>query len=130
MDLMGQPKTAWEALEKWDEGAIIRTVELGGEQTIHIGIFELLRSIKCEKVKDKILKEMDDKKNEVYGGRTIDTLLGKVNDEFDLQLSGGQAGAIISFTLMIIRDGWQETISKYKGDRIIQVTKNWPCSHK
>jgi len=124
------PKTAKQALERWDSGANIFTIELGGfgpgyEQTIHIGVFELIRSITKNKKDEQILK-MDENDWDTKD-QLLDKHLMDISEKYDLGLSGAQAGAIKRFTYNILEKGWREVVKdeKYK-DRLIQVSKNWP----
>lgn len=124
------PKTAKEALEVWDKGNNIFTIELGGfgpgyEQAIHIGVFELIRSITENKKDEKILR-MEEIDSEIKD-QLLDKHLFKISEKYDLGLSGAQAGAIKRFTHLVLIKGWHDVVTdkKYK-DRLIQVSKNWP----
>ena len=122
------PLTAAEALEFWDAGKLVYTLELGGlgpsyEQCIHIAVFELIR-----KLKDVELPKTDEAINQFFREK-----LGEVDREQKLGLSGAQAGCITSFVYQVLTTPWpavindnNKTCSKCRHDRQIQVQNSWP----
>lgn len=118
--MIGQiPETAKEALENWDKGEPVFTVELGGlgpgyEQCIHIAIFEVIRkAIGTQYPKD-------------LWPPVLDGFLHEVDRKFNLGLSGAQAGTIKGFALNALTEGWRSTLGEVPKDRHIQVSKHWP----
>ena len=116
---MDTPKTAKEALDKWDAGETLFTIEMGGlgpgyEQAIHIGVFEVIRELHDkqlpnEETHQKELRKMFDD--------AIPTGLG---------LSGAQAGAIIQVASKALIIGWAKMVETIPDDRKIQVSKEFP----
>jgi hypothetical protein len=113
------PKTAKEALDKWDSGTSIFTVEMGGmgpgyEQAIHIGVFEVIRKLHNKKLPDE---------------KTHQKELQKIFDDSiprGLGLSGAQAGAIKQVASKALILGWRKMMDSVPQDRKIQVSKNFP----
>lgn len=115
------PTNAKDALKNWDAGEIITTIEMGGlgpgyEQCIHVGIMEMLRELI-----GKDIPENDDERR-----RMFDDELYRINDEFDLELSGAQAGAIKSLVYQYLTKDWPTVLAMVSPDRHIQVSNHWP----
>jgi len=113
------PKDIRDAVERWDRGDSVWTVEMGGlgpgyEQAIAVGMIELMRSIL-----DVDLPKEGENWNEFLNDRLL-----KISKEFNLQLSGAQAGAIINLTAKFATRGWLAT--EEVQDRMIQISKHWP----
>lgn len=110
------PRTAQDALAKWDKGDSLFTIELGGigpgyEQAIHVTVFELIRDAQNESL------PLNPK---TFGDRTIDRIGGQ------LGLSGAQGGAARQFAFQVLTYGWQAMLLKVPDDRRIQVSNHWP----
>lgn len=124
------PETVEDALERWDAGDPIFTVEMGGlgpgyEQCIHIVCFSLLR-----RFKDAPRELFDDSED---SRRKIDDMMDEhlwADPEIKaLGLSGAQAGAGKTLAYRAIRDGWRALVLSAKKqcpDRLIQVRKGFP----
>lgn len=113
------PKTAKEALDKWDSGVSIFTIEMGGmgpgyEQAIHIAVFEVIR-----KLHDKKLPNEETHQKELQ--KVFDDAIPK-----GLGLSGAQAGAIKQVASKALILGWRKMMDTVPQDRKIQVEKNFP----
>lgn len=118
------PVTAQQALEKWDAGNNIFTIEMGGlgpgyEQVIHILVFELIRDQNGRPVPE-FEGEKDRDKWLAWGSATVD----RCNP--DLGFSGAQVGAAKNFAYHVLRDGWRKTIRSFPSDRQIQVSSAFP----
>lgn len=116
------PETVDEALERWDDGRPVFTVEMGGlgpgyEQVIHIAVFELLRRKKDEDVPDPEDAEEDD-----WGHDE----LHEIDREKELGLSGAQAGAARFLAYRYLHEGYGEALEQVPEDRMIQVSKSTP----
>lgn len=116
------PTTVNEALELWDKGTPLMTLEMGGigpgyEQCIHIGVFEIIRHF----LKNPPLSS---EAKEAYPA--IDEALTKINIEKNLQLTGAQAGAIKSLAFHFFHYGYAATINTYKNKRGIMISRNFP----
>ena len=80
------PKTASEALARWDAGGSVFTLEMGGlgpgyEQVIHIVVFELIRAFKDVRIDwaadPAILNHLREAGLHARGCWVIDIVLGK-----------------------------------------------------
>jgi len=116
------PKTAKEALKKWDSGESIFTVEMGGlgpgyEQVIHIAAFELIRDELGKKFPPK---EKSEKWWPQWGEKTFSRINGK------LGMSGAQAGAAKNLAYKYLKYGYAHMIEKAPQDRHIQIEKEFP----
>ena len=120
-----KPDTAKEAIERWDSGGNLWTVEMGGmgpgyEQAIQIAVIEV-----CRLLVDKPLPATDEELNKQY-----DDAIHAVCQEFELGLSGAQAQVIKSLAYHYIRDGWKKTVDGFEKDRHIQCSNHWPGKRK
>lgn len=117
------PKTAREALKKWDSGESIFTVEMGGlgpgyEQVIHVATFEIIRDNMGKKLPSKkISKEWWPN----WGNDTLHRINNKLGG-----MSGAQAGAAKDLAYKYLKYGYAHMIEKAPNDRHIQVSKNFP----
>lgn len=113
------PETAKEALDKWDSGGSIFTIEMGGmgpgyEQAIHVAVFEVIRKLHNKKLPNE---------------KTHQKELQKVFDDSipnGLGLSGAQANAIKQVASKALILGWRKMMDSVPQDRKIQVSKNFP----
>jgi hypothetical protein len=115
------PETAADALNLWDNGSPVTTVEMGGigpgyEQCIQVLAFETIRALKGKKFPD-------DKKaiNDMFDAETH-----RIDREFNLGLSGAQTGAGKNLAYIMLRDGWRNGLNSAGSDRWIIVSKHWP----
>ena len=81
------PKTALEALAKWDAGEIVHTVEIGGmgpgyEQCIHISVFEIIRDHAADSPLEKF--DVEDEETRRRWRRWGDDTLKRINVELGL----------------------------------------------
>jgi hypothetical protein len=117
------PKTAKEALQRWDDGQGVFTVEMGGlgpgyEQAIQILVFEIIR--------DQLGKPLPAPGTASNGWR--DDTVSRC-DESCLGFSGAQVGAAKNLAYHYLHDGYEKTLMKFKekdGDRLTQVSKELP----
>lgn len=115
------PRDFREAVEWWDEGKILWTVDMGGmgpgyEQAIQCYMLEILRSLGDERPSVfSVFKEMAEavlkKHNEQLGG-----------------LSGAQFGVALNLAWNFSNPtrSWKEVLDSADKDRHIMITKNWP----
>ena len=113
------PVTALDALERWDKGQPVFTIEMGGigpgyEQAIQILVFELIRD----------LAALPLPKPDTFGGWG-DATVSRV-DESCGGFSGAQVGSAKQIAYRAIRDGWGKMIESSPKDRHIQVSKFFP----
>ncbi len=118
------PDTAKDALDKWDKGENVFTIEMGGlgpsyEQAIHIGVFEVIRELHNKKLPDS--KTQGDLLQ-----KTFDNVMFNNDIIKSLHLSGTQAGAITQVAYKAMTLGWRDMLSTVPNDRRIQVTKSFP----
>ncbi len=123
-----KPDTAAEALELWDAGHSVFTVEMGGlgpgyEQVIHIAAFEFVRELL--------------KREPINWGQATEeatpawaAFVKTVEDAVDpklkaLGMSGAQYGAAKSVAFRTVRIGWAQALDEVP-DRLIQVSRTWP----
>lgn len=122
------PETAKEALERWDKGDSIFTVEMAGigpgyEQAIQVLVMEIIREFLKRKMplepttfhqmSEEIVHRIDEK----WGG-----------------FSGVQVGAAMQLASLYIRDGYRVTIynmakhteKENEPSRLIQISNFWP----
>lgn len=118
------PRTALEALARWDSGDSVFTVSMGGlgpgyEQCIHIMAFEIIRV--CATLKDKILAMDKERRWKVLSDSVPEKILDVIGP------SGAQMGAAVNLAWIVIDRGWQAAITDPAvKDRLIQVSKNFP----
>lgn len=127
------PKSVKEAVERWDKGETLWTVEMGGmgpgyEQAIQVLMVEILRSlIPFEEEKhiewtterfQKIIDETVRIHKEALGG-----------------MSGAQIGAAGNIAWKFFFDGWEGARRKAKeqgmpDDRWCMISKDWPHANR
>jgi len=119
-----------ELLAKWDNGEIVRTIEMGGigpgyEQALQICGFEMIRYMidnvpdwdKCEKDSGEWDKWRD--------GRDA-VLFADDGPCKNYGLSGVQVGAAGNLASMFVRNGPETAVEMAEKDRQIMVSKNFP----
>ena len=111
--------TAREALEAWDAGELVSTLEMGGlgpgyEQAIHILAFELIRGNL-----DKALPSPDD-----WPPDWGDDIVREVDKEY--RFSGAQVGAAKQLAAKGLLYGWRATLDSAPVERRIIVSKKFP----
>lgn len=115
------PETCAEALEKWDRGEPVFTVEMGGigpgyEQCIQILVFELIRAA--------LAGEMPVSGTPMRGwGEATVTRLNDALGGF----SGAQVGAAKSLAAAMLINGYRAAVRSVDGNRMIQASKNFPA---
>jgi len=112
------PETAIDALQRWDAGETVFTVEMGGlgpsyEQAIQVLVFELLR--------DLAQKPLPKKPKPDWGNSTVTRIDKKMGG-----YSGAMVGAAKSLAYRAIRDGWKKMLESAPQDRLIQVRRDFP----
>lgn len=123
------PKSAAEAVEKWDRGEIVWTLDMGGmgpgyEQAIQVFMIEVLREavMRGKKAEDYTNEQWDEMATAVL--KTMDDKLGG--------LSGAQFGAARWLAYQLFANGWEHVRAKAKEngqeDRWIMVSNHWPKS--
>lgn len=119
------PQTLDEAIEWWDEGKGLFSVELGGlgpgyEQAIQVAGMELIREFK-DKFGSIDWEDEDDVKqiNKAVSDFRNDVIK-------KLRLSGAQFDAAKNMAFVFIRHGWEKGLEMAPKDRHIQISKNFP----
>lgn len=112
------PETAQQALERWDRGDIVASIELGGigpgyEQAIQILVFELIRD------NQPMPADKDDPIWRTWGDATV-TRTDKAVGGY----SGAQVGAAKHLAVHALKNGWRKTIDSVDKERRIMVS-NW-----
>ena len=129
-DDRGFPITGKIALERWDAGDSIWSVEMGGlgpgyEQAIQILAVECLRKLYEVGFNWRDPEETFDQAH-VRAVR----LLEPVADRFSkpcLGFSGAQVGAAMNVATMLHRRGYREALQDpVVKDRLIQISRRWP----
>lgn len=121
-----KPETAAEALEQWDSGRTVWTVEMGGlgpgyEQAIHVTVMEIIRALK-----DRPFPEQDDKESFDEVLDLADIAIRDSNEPMTDGLTGAQAGAAKNLAFVTLRHGWAATMEREEvKDRLIQVSKRF-----
>jgi hypothetical protein len=124
------PKSVADAIERWDRGEPITTVEMGGfgpgyEQAIQAFVVEILR--------DANDANADGVRHFNSKGRAAgdafralaEKTLSRVNEHLG-GITGMQFGAALELAFMFHRDGWKKVIKTAPRERIIQVSTFWP----
>ncbi len=125
VDISLHPQTLDEAIEWWDEGRSLFSVELGGlgpgyEQAIQITGIELIRQFKDTKIdweKEEQVEQVNQDMNDYGHSCEVMKKLG---------LSGAQFGAAKNMACLFIRQGWENGMNLAPKDRHIQISKNFP----
>lgn len=115
------PKTALDALARWDKGETVFTVEMGGlgpgyEQAIQMLVFEIIRDNG-----DKPLPEPKSEAAKHWGDPTVSRCDEQAGGD-----SGAMVGAAKSLAYRALRDGWEAMVKSAPANRHIQVSKDWP----
>lgn len=124
---MSKFKTAKEALEHWDSGGLVSTVEMGGlgpgyEQAIHITAFEALRLFLADPPADW---HGEKAAMRAYVERIEATLLA-LPKVAAIGLSGAQLGAAMNIASKFAYQGHEAALDKAPVDRHILVSKDFP----
>ena len=119
--------SAAEAVEAYDRGESLWTVEMGGlgpgyEHCIQVGAIELVRKM----VGQPLPPDDDSEASKSARCEWAQAELHEVDREQRLRLSGAQAGAIRTLAFRAIRDGWTAMVNSAPLDRRIQFSKAWP----
>lgn len=117
------PQSLEEAIEWWDSGKSLFSVEMGGlgpgyEQALQIAAMELIREFKNHVIdwkNEEKVKQFNQEINDYHNG-----IITK------LRLSGAQFGAAKSILCVFLRNGWEKGIEMAPEDRRIQISKNFP----
>lgn len=125
MNKILEHETAREALEAWDRGEVICTIEMGGlgpgyEQCIHIAAMEAIRAFVDQPgliLDEPDTDKMNDRLNQaLWGNATVSAL----------HLSGAQAGAAKNLAYNALKHGWRAMLGQVKQDRRIMVSRTFP----
>ena len=117
------PKTAAEALHKWDAGGPVFTIELGGlgpgyEQAIHVLVFELIRDYKDSPLANFAPEDRD------AWSRWGEPAVDRLNETCGF--SGAQVGAAKNYAYQVLKHGWRHMVMQAPDDRLIQVSRSFP----
>ena len=117
------PKTAKEAIDRFESGDAVLVPELGGfgpnyELAIWFGVFSVIK-----RYHDKNLSHWIKKRKFTDAS---DKDLYKVLDDKRYGLSIMQAVAIKKFSYHVITQGWRKIVKEIPQDRLIQVSKYVP----
>jgi hypothetical protein len=120
------PQTAAEALERWDKGQTVFTIEMGGlgpgyEQAIQVLVFEIIRDNLAASMPDESDKEKLKSFYSSFGESTVTRIDEKMGG-----YSGAMVGAAKQIAYRALRDGWQKTLDSVPKDRLIQVSNHVP----
>lgn len=120
------PETWQQALSLWDEGSPVTTIEMGGigpgyEQSIHIGVFELMRQTGKSLESGEVLEDLD--------GYLHKNLM-EVLSGWNLGLTGSQASAIQHLAHAYVTKGYRSTIESFPTERRIIISTWWPTKKK
>ena len=126
------PETVYEALERWDAGKPVFSVEMGGlgpsyEQAIQTMAFEIMRAIK-----DLPWAE-DDPKEDAESSRRMDHINRVANEAAGKasEMVGGATGAMVgaakSLAHIVCERGYRAALRDPEvADRLIQVARVFP----
>lgn len=119
---MSNPIDAKEAVERWDNGETIWSIEMGGlgpgyEQAIQLLFVEILR----DHGQDVIPTDDEEFK------KWVDSLDDTVHRLSHEGYSGAQVGAAKQLAYKFITDGWDKIMADESiKDRHIQISNYWP----
>lgn len=120
------PRTAAEALAKWDAGQSVFSIAMGGigpgyEQAIQVLAFELIRAALSAGL-------MADGSEPFKTGSPWEIVADATVERFGqyLGLSGAQVSAAEWLAYKTVTDGWQKIILAHPDERRIQVSNSWP----
>ena len=116
------PSSVKDALERWDNGKILWSVEMGGlgpgyEQCIQVAVFEILRGLQGQKIPS------DHKERQDFYDKILHEAMAKPENKILNGLSGSQAGAAMNLASKLFTRGW--VVLDEVPDRHIQVTKTF-----
>lgn len=121
------PETCREALEKWDAGDSVPTVEMGGlglsyEQAIQVLAFELIREYLEPPhgitKPDQVLAE--------WGDHVADRVNAFFRDEKKVgSMTGAQVCAAKNLASRLLLNGYRKSLEEIPKDRIIQVSQSF-----
>lgn len=125
--MTSKPATAKDALEAWDRGETLFTIEMGGlgpsyEQAIQILIFEIIRDNLETTLPEQEKSEESRNFYSTFGDSTVTRIDEKMGG-----YSGAMVGAAKQVAYRALRNGWSQTIDSVPADRRIQVEKKVPC---
>lgn len=114
------PKDIKDAVERWDDGQAIWTVEMGGlgpnyELAIQVGLFETLRRLIDVEIPE------DPKEGYAFINDKLKEAVKEEDGNWLSGLSGAQANAIINLANNFKKEGWLSTETVQ--DRMILVSK-------
>lgn len=122
-----------ELLRKWDNGELIRTIEMGGlgpgyEQCIQILAVEMLRDLEATDTRQLSPEEYKDKLEKL-----TDLTVARLDKTY--HFSGAQVGAARSLAVRAYYMGWQSMLDEVKAqgveqDRFISASKDFPRGEK
>jgi len=121
------PKNAREAVDQWDAGETVWSIEMGGlgpgyEQTIQMLVIEILRDYP----NNEEIPQEEELRNEwlekVFGEKAIHR-----TDDTAGGYSGAQVGAAKNLAFHFLLDGWKSVMNEPAlKDRHIQISNYWP----
>jgi len=123
------PTNVKEAVELWDKGETIWSIEMGGlgpgyEQAIQLLMVEILRD-HCNDIIPTDKKEHEDWLK-TFGEKTVHRI-----NETAGGYSGAQVGAVKNLAYQFLVNGWGKIMAmKDLKDRKIQVSNFWPKATK
>ena len=122
---MKYPKNVKEAVEKWDKGETLWSIEMGGlgpgyEQAIQLLFIEILRDHGQDDIPDNEIVLQNWYKT--FGNDTVHRI-----NETAGGYSGAQVGAAKELAYKFMKDGWEKVMAVKKiKDRHIQISNYWP----
>lgn len=121
------PITAADALDRWDEGKTVFTIEMGGlgpgyEQAIQVLVFEIVRDYLG---KEQTFPPEDSPEFADFSSKFGDETVHRINKKMG-GFSGAQVGAAKQIAYRGLVMGWEAMIKSIPQDRLIQVSKSFP----
>ncbi|MCH8285282.1 hypothetical protein IIB79_01980 [candidate division KSB1 bacterium] len=120
------PETAKLAVEAWDRGERVWTVDMSGmgsgyEGSIQLTMFELLRAFHSHPIITNRKEWTEEEGEKAMDDLNKETL--KINRKFQLGLSGAQAGEARAAAIKYSRWGYRHMVEKVEPDRRIEADK-------
>lgn len=120
------PQTAADALNRWDDGKLVFTIEMGGlgpeyEQAIQVLVFEIIR----DSLNVTLPDESDKDKMKTFSASFGDSAVSRIDEKMG-GYSGAMIGAAKYLAYRALRDGWEKTLKSAPDERRIQVSKDFP----